>query len=177
MLMRNKLLLITILAGIGFLSFINGSHKPGEGLEVGNKVPTIDRQLLDGSSLHTDSLKGKMVLLDFWASYDAKSRTESHKKREIFNKYKDATFLNGKELVIVSISLDRFKTPLNQAIERDGMHEFKHICTFKGRESELAQRFETNQKLTNYLVDGDGRVVASTEDIEKIEQNLARLKR
>ncbi len=177
MLMRNKLLLITILAGIGFLSFINGSHEPGEGLQVGDKIPTIDRKLLNGNPLHMDSLKRKMVFLDFWASYDAKSRTESYKKREIFNKYKDASFLNGKELVIVSISLDRFKTPLKQAIERDGMHEFKHICTFNGRESELAKRFESTRQLTDYLVDGDGRIVASTREIEKIEQTLARLKR
>ncbi|MFW6389198.1 MAG: TlpA family protein disulfide reductase [Marinilabiliaceae bacterium] len=175
--MKNKLLLITILAGIGFLSFINGSHEPGEGLEVGNKIPTIDMQLLDGSPLHTDSLKGKMVLLDFWASYDAKSRTESYKKRDIYNKYKDASFLNGKELVIVSISLDRFKTPLKQAIERDNMHDFNHICTFNGRESELATRFDANEELTNFLVDGEGRIVASTGDIEKIEQKLAKLKR
>ena len=176
-LMRNKLRLITILAGIVFLSFINGSHKPGEGLEIGNKIPTIDRKLLDGTPLNTDSLKGKMVLLDFWASYDAKSRTESYKKREIYNQYKDASFLNGEELVIVSISLDRFKTPLKQAIERDGMYDFKHICTFNGRQSELATRFDANEELTDYLIDGDGRVVASTGDIEKIEQTLDRLKR
>lgn len=177
MLMKNKLLLITILAGIGFLSFINGSPEPQEGLQVGNRIPTIDQPLIDGTPFHTDSLEGKMVLVDFWASYDATSRTESHKKREILNKYENQSFMKGKDLVIVSISLDRFKTPLMQAIERDNLEDLNHICTLEGRESEIAKRFENTDQLTNFLVDGEGRIVASTPSIEKIEQTLARLKR
>jgi peroxiredoxin len=175
--MRNKLLLITILAGLGFLSFINGAPEPQEGLQVGNKLPTISRSLLDGTPFHTDSLRGKMIYLDFWASYDAQSRTESYRKKKILNRYQDASFMNGEELVVVSISLDRFKTPLKQAIERDELQKIKHICSFKGRDSEIAKKFEVTREMTDYLIDGKGRIVASTQNLDEIEQTLARLKR
>ncbi len=173
--MRNKLLIFTVLTGAVFLSFINGSPEPREGLEVGNKIPAIDQSLLDGSSFSTDSLKGKMVLLDFWASFDAQSRVENPKKKEILEKYRNQSFLNGEDFVIVSISLDRFKSPLYQVIERDNLHELHHICTFEGRNSEIAKTFNTTNEMTNYLVDGDGRIVAVTDNIQSIENKLAGL--
>jgi peroxiredoxin len=175
--MRNKLLLITILAGIVFLSFINGSPEPRIGLQVGNKIPTINRPLLDGTPFSTDSLKGEMVLLDFWASFDAPSRVESYQKRQMLETYQNQKFLNGKNFVIVSISLDRFKSPLQQAIDRDSMQEMYHICSFEGRESELAKIFNATQKMMNYLVDGDGRIVAVGDNMNKINETLARLQR
>ena len=175
MLMRNKLLLITILAGFVFLSFINGSPEPKEGLQVGNKIPSINQPLLDGTAFSTDSLKGKMVLLDFWASYDAPSRVESYRKKQMAEKYKNQDFLNGKDFVIVSISLDRFKTPLKQVIKQDQLYEMYHICDFQGRESEIAKQFNTTQEMTNYLVDGHGRIVSVSKSMEEIDQTLARL--
>lgn len=175
MLMRNKLLLITILAGFVFLSFINGFPEPREGLQVGNKIPSINQPLLDGTPFSSDSLKGKMVLLDFWASYDAPSRVESSRKKELVRKYSNQEFLNGKDFVIVSISLDRFKTPLMQVIEQDRLFGMYHICNFKGRDSKIAKKFETTQNMTNYLIDGHGRIVSVSDNMEKIDQTLARL--
>lgn len=175
MLMRNKLLLITILAGIVFLSFINGSPEPREGLQVGNKIPTINQPLLDGTAFTSDSLKGKMVLLDFWASYDAPSRVESFKKKKLIQKYSNQKFLNGQDFIIVSISLDIFKTPLLQVINQDQLNEMYHICNFKGRDSEMARKFETTQNMTNYLVDGHGRIVSVSNGMDEIDQTLARL--
>ncbi len=175
MLMKNKLLLTITLTGIVFLSFINGSPEPREGLDIGNKVPSIDQPMLDGTPFSTDSLKGKMVLIDFWASFDAASRMENQLKTEILNKYKNREFLNGKDLVIISISLDRFKTPLKEVIEQDNLESLMHLCDFEGRDSRLARRFNTSKQMKNYLVDGDGRIVAVTENIHAIDQTLARL--
>ena len=173
--MKNKLLIVTVLAGIVFLSFINGSVEPREGLDVGNKVPEINQPLLDGTSFSSKSLKGKMVLIDFWASFDAQSRMENHMKTEMLKTYQNQEFLNGRDFVIVSISLDQFKTPLNQVIQRDNMEELHHICNFQGRESELAKKFNTAGQMKNYLVDGDGRIVAVANNMEDIDKTLARL--
>ncbi|WP_025006765.1 TlpA family protein disulfide reductase [Marinilabilia salmonicolor] len=175
--MKNKLLIIITLTGIVFLSFINGSPEPRVGLDIGNKVPEISEPLLDGTRLTSEDLKGKMVLIDFWASYDAQSRVENPLKTEMLTNYSNQEFLNGKDLVIVSISLDRFKTPLNQVIQRDNLETLNHICNFQGRESNLAKDFEVEEQMKNYLVDGDGRIVAVTNDIRKIDQTLARLRK
>jgi hypothetical protein len=118
-----------------------------------------------------------MVLLDFWASFDAPSRVESYQKREMIKTYQNKKFLNGKNFVIVSISLDSFKSSLQQVIDRDSMQDMYHICSFEGRESELAKIFNSTHKMMNYLVDGDGRIVAVADNMNKIDETLARLQR
>lgn len=175
--MKNKLLLITIFAGILFLSFVNGTPEPQVGTDIGNRIPAINQPLVNGAPFHSDSLRGKMVLYDFWASYDAPSRIESARKKELYQKYHNKAFLNGEKFVIVSISLDRFKTPLMEVIENDSLFDMYHICTFEGRESEIAKIFNTTDEMKDYLVDGDGRVVAVANNIDDIDKNLARLQR
>ncbi len=175
--MENRILLILILTGLLFLSFINGSPTPKEGLQVGDQIPEINYPQINGQPFQTTSLRGKMVLLDFWASYDAPSRIESYDKKELLETFKNHSFLKGNGLEIVSISLDRFRTPLKQAIERDELENFLHLCDFKGRESQIVKQFDNQRKLTNYLIDGDGRIVATSQDIKKIRQTLELLAR
>ncbi|MFW6350895.1 MAG: TlpA family protein disulfide reductase [Bacteroidota bacterium] len=175
--MKNKLLIIIVLTGIVFLSFINGSPEPREGLDIGKKLPEINQTLLDGTPFNSENLKGKMVLIDFWASYDAQSRMQNPIKTNMLRKYKNAKFLKGQDFVIVSISLDRFKTPLNQVIENDNLENLHHICNFQGRESQLAEQFNTVEQMQNYLVDGDGRIVTVSSNMEDISQTLERLQK
>lgn len=173
--MRVASLIMIIIAGLAFLSFINGSDKPATGLQVGNKVPAIESKLLDGTQFNLESLKGKMILIDFWASYDAPSRLDNFRKKMILDYYQNKEFINAQGLVILSISLDRFKSPLYQSIKNDELEQFMHLCDFKGRESELAHTFSVQDKLINFLIDGEGRIVARSERIEKIETTLERL--
>ncbi len=165
------------LAGLVFLSFFNGHSEPTTGLKVGNKIPIIQSDLLDGSKFNLSSLKGKMVLIDFWASYDAPSRLDNFRKKMILDQYRNSNFFNAQGLVILSVSLDRFKSPLNQSILRDELEVFLHICDFKGRQSDLAQTFSVQKHFTNYLIDGEGRVVASSSGLEQIESTLERLEK
>lgn len=164
-----------MIAGLAFLSFINGAFKPATGLQVGDKVPAIKSDLLDGTQFNLDSLKGKMVLIDFWASYDAPSRLDNFRKKILLDQYKNSGFVNAQGLVILSVSLDRFRSPLNQSIQRDELEQFLHLCDFQGRESELAQTFSVQNELANYLIDGEGRIVARSSRLEKIETTLERL--
>lgn len=169
--------MVSILAGLVFLSFINGSPKPGQGLQIGDEIPAINYPLYNGEPFHTDSLKGKMVLLDFWASYDGPSRIASFEKKELLETFKNSHFLNGDGFEIVSISLDRFRTPMLQAIERDELESFKHLCDFQGRKSTIVQRFNNQEKLTSYLIDGEGRIVDVSDNPGKIKETLSRLAR
>lgn len=175
MYMRFKVVTMIVIGGVAFLSFINGAFEPTTGLKIGDKVPTIQSDLLDGSQFSLNSLKGKMVLIDFWASYDAPSRIDNFRKKMILDQYKNSGFVNAQGLVVLSVSLDRFKSPLSQSIKRDELEQFLHLCDFKGRESELAQIFSVQHEMTNFLIDGEGRIVASGAGIEKIESTLERL--
>jgi len=175
--MRFKVVIMIAIAGLAFLSFINGTFKPATGLKIGDKVPSIESDLLDGTSFNLDSLKGKMVLIDFWASYDAPSRINNFRKKIILDQYKNSGFVNAQGLVIINVSLDRFKSPLKQSIKRDELEEFLHLCDFKGRESDLVSLFSVKDEMPNFLIDGEGRIVASSHQLEKIETTLERLEK
>ncbi|MCW3806505.1 peroxiredoxin family protein [Plebeiibacterium marinum] len=171
-----KLILLVVLAGPGFLSFINGIPEPKVGLEVGDKVPEITATLLNGSEFSLESLDGKMVLIDFWASYDGESRVDNHQKMKLQKEFANGKFHNGEGFVVVSISLDRFKSPLKKAIEEDGLTNALHICDYQGAESSIAKAFKV-EKPSNFLIDGDGRLIASSSSINKVTSSLEYLHR
>jgi peroxiredoxin len=164
-----------IVAGLAFLSFMNGTSQPGTGLQIGDKAPLINQHLIDGPEFDIESLKGKMVLIDFWASYDAPSRIDNFRKKMLLEQYANSEFLNSEGFVIVSVSLDRFKAPLFRSIERDGLQDFYHLCDFNGLESQLAATFGINGQLTNFLIDGEGRIVEKSVSLDLIEATLDRL--
>ena len=116
-----------------------------------------------------------MVLIDFWASYDAPSRIDNFHKKVILEKYGKKSFYKSEGFVIVSISLDRFKAPYLRSIERDGLKEMMHICDFEGENSKWAETFSINGEMMSYLIDGEGRIVEKSNDLDKIESTLKRL--
>ena len=171
-----KLLLLVVLVGPGFLSFINGIPEPKVGLSLGDRVPELQTTLLNGDEFDLKSLQGKMVLLDFWASYDGESRMENHQKMMLQKKFANSKFYKGEGFVVVSISLDRFKSPLNKAIREDGLINALHICDYKGAESSISKTFQVDKPI-NYLIDGDGRLVACSPSMDKVSESLEYLSR
>jgi len=167
-----KLILATLIVGLSFLSFMNDNQAAEVGLEPGNKAPVFQTDLIDGTPINLEDLEGKMVLLNFWASYDAQSRMNNYYLNDIYSTYQDQAFLNGKELVVVSISLDRFKAPLKLAIAQDETMEFMHICDFMGANGSISMMYNINKPL-NILIDGEGRIVKKDVKYSKIEKSLA----
>ncbi|TLX76936.1 TlpA family protein disulfide reductase [Labilibacter sediminis] len=171
-----KLTWLFVLAGLGFLSFINGVTEPKVGLEIGDKIPELRTTLLNGSDFNLESLEGQMVLIDFWASFDGESRVDNHQKMRLQKEFANSKFYKGEGFVVVSISLDRFKSPLAKAIKEDGLTNALHICDYKGTDSSIAKTFNVT-KPVNYLVDGDGRLVARSKSINKVTESLEYLRR
>ena len=167
-----KLILATITVGLFFLSFINDNQAAVVGLEEGDTAPSFQAELIDGTPFNIEDYAGKMVLLNFWASYDAQSRMNNYYLNDIYSTYRKQAFLNGKELVVVSISWDRFKAPLKLAIEQDETMNFMHICDFKGANGSISKMYNIN-KPVNILIDGEGRIVNKDVEYSKIERSLA----
>lgn len=166
--MKNlKFYSLIILGALVFLSFNSNTAKSTVGLNIGDKIPNIHTASINGKPFDLKDLKGKMVLVNFWASYDAPSRVENSEKSNLIKKFKTERFLNGDGLAVVSISFDRFKAPLEQAIERDGLNDAVHICDYKGVNSELAKAFNTKIP-TQYLIDGNGFIVATGSRVADI---------
>ncbi|WP_430815729.1 TlpA family protein disulfide reductase [Carboxylicivirga sp. RSCT41] len=167
-----KLILATITVSLFFLSFMNDNQDAVVGLEAGNKAPVFQAELIDGTPFNLEDLQGKMVLLNFWASYDAQSRMNNYYLNDMLETYKAQAFHNGEEFVVVSISLDRFKAPLKLAIEQDETMEFMHICDFMGANSSISKMYNIEEPV-NILIDGEGRIVNKDVEYSTIEKSLA----
>ncbi len=160
---------IAMFLAIVLSSATDDFNKRGE--QTADQIPAIITSLIDGTPFTADTLKGKMIVINFWASYHAESRMNSYLLVNLANSYKKSSFFNGKGLEVVSISLDRFKSPLKRAIEIDGTQTFYHICDYMGAESALIKSFEITQPI-NLLVDGDGRIIARDFEVKEIESTL-----
>lgn len=167
-----KLILATAIVGVSFLSFMDTNQAADIGLEIGDEAPSIQSELIDGTTFNLNDYRGKMVILNFWASYDAQSRMNNFHLNQIHSDYLNQSFNKAQDLVVVSVSLDRFKSPLKLAIEQDETADFKHICDFAGITGSIAKMYNIN-KPVNILIDGEGRIVIKDAKYSKIEKSLA----
>ncbi len=165
------LILATAIVGMGFLSFNDDNNQAEVGLEIGNKAPIFQTQQTDGTNFNLKNVEGKMVILSFWASYDSQSRMNNYRLTQLKNEFENSSFHNGQSISVVSISLDRFKSPLRSAITEDEIQDFIHICDFQGKKGSIAQQYQIQAPI-NILIDGHGRILAKDRKLSKIEKSL-----
>ncbi|MGQ1785399.1 MULTISPECIES: peroxiredoxin family protein [unclassified Saccharicrinis] len=151
-----------IVLGILFLLTLNlsASDNVKTGLEIGNKAPEIKLLSPNGEVIALSSLKGKMVLIDFWASWCGPCRRENPHVVEAYNEFKDKRFDNGKGFTIYSVSLDKSKQRWIKAIEDDKLTWSSHVSDLLGWSSKAAQIYGVRGIPDNFLIDGDGIIVA-----------------
>ncbi len=132
------------------------------------------RATIYGDTLTAEALEGKMVLVNFWASYDAQSRINSYQLVGLQEAYQNKEFFGAEGLEVVSISLDKYCSPMKKAINVDGTENFHHLCDFQGTDSEMARAFDVNRPV-NLLLDAQGRIVARDFGTENVRQTLEML--
>lgn len=122
-------------------------------LEVGAVAPEITLKTPSGKELKLSSLRGKMVLIDFWASWCRPCRAENPKVKVVYDKYKSKGF------EIYGVSLDNSKGRWLGAIEQDGL-SWKHVSDLKGWKSIAAQKYKITSIPNTYLIDREGKIIA-----------------
>lgn len=141
-----------------------------EGINLGNKAPEIMMASPKGNVITLSSFKGKMVLVDFWASWCGPCRAENPAVVEAYNKYHASDFKNGKGFEILSVSLDQNAAAWVKAIEKDQLVWPHHVSDLQGWANAAAVRYGVNSIPTNVLVDGNGIIVAKSlrgSDLDK----------
>ncbi len=141
-----------------------------EGINLGNKAPEIMQASPKGNVITLSSFKGKMVLVDFWASWCGPCRAENPAVVAAYNKYHGLNFKNGKGFEILSVSLDQNAIAWEKAIEKDQLIWPNHISDLQGWGNAAALRYGVNSIPTNVLVDGNGIIIAKNlrgSDLEK----------
>ncbi len=143
-----------------------------EGINLGNKAPEIMMASPKGNVITLSSFKGKLVLVDFWASWCGPCRAENPAVVAAYNKYHSLEFKSGKSFEILSVSLDQNEVAWVKAIEKDQLIWPYHVSDLQGWNNAAAARYGVNSIPTNVLVDANGIIIAKNLRGEALESML-----
>ena len=163
-----SILLLTVLcASVGFAQ--------QEGTNVGDKAKDIVLMSVDGKEMKMSSIKGKVVLLDFWASWCGPCRMENPNLVKSYEKYKDLKYKTGKGFEVYSVSLDKNKEAWVAAIAKDKLVWQYHVSDLKGWQSAAGALYGVSFIPQNFLIDGNGVIVAKNLRGEELDKALDKL--
>ena len=147
------------------------------GIEVGDRAPELVYASPDGENLSLSSLRGKVVLIDFWASWCAPCRRENPNLVKTYKQFRDKSFLNGEGFEIYGVSLDKDKRAWMDAIRADNLMWEYHVSDLKGAASEPGAIYNIMAIPANLLIDGDGIILAKNLRGEMLDDKLRALKK
>ena len=124
-----------------------------EGINIGNKAPELKFQNPQGKELALSSLKGKIVLVDFWASWCGPCRKENPNMVKLYNE------LHPKGMEMIGISLDKEYDKWKAAIEKDGL-TWTHISDLLYWDNKAAKLFMISAVPTTIVIDRNGKIAA-----------------
>jgi thiol-disulfide isomerase/thioredoxin len=119
----------------------------------------------EGEKVSLDDYEGKVILLDFWASWCGPCRKENPNIVEAYGKYKNSKFNNGKGFVVLSVSLDRAEQPWKDAIVKDDLQWDGHVWD---KENEVTRKYNVRSIPHSFLIDGNGIIVAQGDALRGI---------
>lgn len=147
--------------------FVNNLHRL-QGVNEGAMAPEINLATPEGPNLALSSLRGKYVLIDFWASWCGPCRRENPNVVKTYATYKDRGF------EIFGVSLDQNREAWLKAIETDKL-VWKHVSDLQYWNSAGAQAYQVNSIPQTFLVDPEGRIIAKGLRGPALDQYLAKL--
>ncbi|MGB4843850.1 MAG: TlpA disulfide reductase family protein [Ferruginibacter sp.] len=122
-------------------------------LRIGGTVPEISLAGTQDTIVKLSSLQGKVVLIDFWASWCAPCRAANPYIQKLYKKYKEKGF------EVFAVSLDVKKEAWLKAVKKDKL-TYTQVIDNSGWNSKVAEQFFVDALPTNFLLDKNGKIVA-----------------
>ncbi len=135
-------------------------------LAIGSVAPDMEYENPDGKKMKLSDLRGKVVLIDFWASWCRPCRIENPNVVNLYHKYKDKGF------DIYSVSLDRDKANWVNAIQADNLVWKSHVSDLKYWSSAGAKQYNVSSIPSTFLLDKEGRIIGKNLRGPALEQKL-----
>jgi thiol-disulfide isomerase/thioredoxin len=136
---------------------------------IGSTAPDLEFPNPEGKIIKLSDLRGKYVLIDFWASWCGPCRKENPNVVAIYHKYKDKGF------DIFSVSLDRDKAGWVGAIEKDKLVWTNHVSDLKSWSSEAAKIYGVRSIPATFLIDKEGKILAKDLRGNALEDMLKKI--
>jgi thiol-disulfide isomerase/thioredoxin len=129
-------------------------------------APEISLPNPDGKQLRLSDLKGKVVLIDFWASWCKPCRMENPNVVRLYNKFKNKGF------EVFSVSLDDNPEAWKQAIKADGLSWKNHVSDLMGWQSSMVQLYGIQGIPHTVLINREGKIIGLKLRGQQLEQKL-----
>lgn len=137
-------------------------------VSVGKEAPDFTLNSPEGKPVSLSSFRGKLLLLDFWASWCGPCRKENPNVVKVYEEYKDKGF------DILGVSLDNNKDRWLQAIKSDGL-VWNHVSDLKGWKSEAAAIYSVRGIPHTILIDQNGVIIAKNLRGDALRAKIAEL--
>ncbi|WP_034725681.1 TlpA family protein disulfide reductase [Chryseobacterium sp. JM1] len=140
-------------------------------IEVGEQAPEITLSKRDDSSFSLSSLKGKVVLIDFWATWCAPCVGEQPELKTLYNTFSDQ--VKGQQFEILGVSLDKNKESWQKAIDRFGINWIQ-VSDLKFWKSPVAKTYHIEELPFNVIIDGEGKIMAKNLHGKELEEFIGK---
>jgi thiol-disulfide isomerase/thioredoxin len=138
-------------------------------LAIGAEAPNITLNNPEGKPLSLADLRGKVVLIDFWASWCRPCRAENPNVVRVYNKY------NSKGFEVFSVSLDKNFEGWVNAIQTDGLVWKNHVSDLQYWQSAVVPLYDIKGIPLTLLLDQEGKIIVKNLRGQALDEKLAQI--